>query len=75
MEGKARGRSCGFLKGKFYRKNLSATHDFIFFSRACRDGMGLVHLEKGQKADREVHQSGEVEACHLLQAIVEQAMA
>ena len=48
-----------------------------FISRACRDGMGLVHLEKGQKADRDVQQSGEVEveACHLLQAIVEQAMA
>ena len=46
-----------------------------FISRACRDGMGLVHLEKGQKADRNVQQSGEVEACHLLQAIVEQAMA
>ena len=46
-----------------------------FISRACRDGMGLVHLEKGQKADRDVQRLGEVEACHLLQAIVEQAMA
>ena len=42
-----------------------------FISRACRDEMGLVHLEK---ADRDVQQSWEAEACDLLQAIVEQTM-
>ena len=75
MEGKARGKSCGFLKRNFIKRIYLLLMILSFISRACRDGMGLVHLEKGQKADREVHQSGEVEACHLLQAIVEQAMA
>ena len=34
MEGKARGRSCGFLKGKFYRKNLSACYSWFYLLSA-----------------------------------------
>ena len=36
--------------------------------------MVSVHLEKGQQAVRDVQQSGETEACHHFQAILEQTM-
>ena len=47
-----------------------------FISRTFRDGMVRVHLEKekGQKADRDVQQDGEAEACHHLQATLEQTL-
>ena len=75
MEGKARGRSCGFLKGKFYRKNLSATHDFIFYQQGMSWWNGSCSPGKGTKGRQGGPSVGGVEACHLLQAIVEQAMA
>ena len=79
MEVEARDRSHGFLKGNFIDRIDPLLMILSFICRAFRDGMVLVHLEKGQKAVRDVHcptiwGNRILEPCHNFQVILEDTM-
>ena len=61
-------------RGNFIDRIYPLLMILSFICRAFWDGIVLVHLEKGQQAVRDVQQSGETEACHHFQAILEQTM-